>query len=451
MIDITKPMWFVDIPNQTEHSGRIMNIINIKQYLLRQHKILQRQDFKFKEEMFKTAKTVLNSIKSVVNFHVAYTIGTPLELQGNSEIVNAFNRIIKRGGYSMIDYELVGDLVKYGNSYEYVYVTKDSKIKSKVICPEDAYPIYDDNYQYVAFVEFWEDRDSQTSNYIVYYPDKVETWKNNELVDTAINLSGLPIHYASLDKSEYNHFGDAGLLDLITIMDSIEKLLAKLDDAITTLSLNPIGVSVGQSLAESSVNRDVVGAVISLEDGGAFTYATTLMDYNNIKLLLESYLEQFYAVACIPASLIGSSSISNISEVSLRLMLLQTDNKASQNIQVLKEGIYKRLEYFNKLMRYANGNEYSQDDFDTVEIVFNKNIPSDSTTVMNQIKTQWEMNAISRKTILDISPFIVDTQLEMERLQEEGIEVNTAITNVVNVGNGRGNMAITNGNSEEMN
>ena len=328
--------------------------------------------------------------------------------------------------------------VQYGNSYEYIYVTKDGKIKSKVICPEDAYPIYDDNYQYVAFVEFWEDRDSQTSNHIVYYPDRVETWQNNNLIDTAINLSGLPIHYASLDKSEYNHFGDVGLLDLIIIMDSIEKLLAKLDDAITTLSLNPIGVATGQSLADSSVNRDIVGAVVSLEDGGDFRYANSIMDYQNIKLLLETYIEQFYAVACIPASLIGSSSISNISEVSLKLMLIQTDNKASQNIQVLKEGIYKRLEYFNKLMRYVGRTEFSDDDFDSVEIVFNKNRPTDSTTTMSQIKTQWEMNAISRKTILDISPFIIDTQLELDRLDEEGIEVNSAITNVVNVGNGNG-------------
>jgi SPP1 family phage portal protein len=436
MIDITKPMWFVEIPNQSEHNSRIMNIVNIKQYLLRQHKILQRQDFTFKEQTYQTAKTVLNSIKSVVNFHIAYTIGTPLELQGNAGIVNAFNRIIKRGGYSKVDYEIVGDLVKYGNAYEYIYVTKDGKIKSKVICPEDAYPIYDDNYQYVSFLEFWEDRDSGTSNFIVYYPDRVETWQNNNLIDTAINLSGLPIHYASLDKSEYNHFGDAGLLDLIPIMDSIEKLCAKLDDAITTLSLNPIGVATGQSLADSSINRDIVGAVVSLEDGGDFRYANSIMDYQNIKLLLETYLEQFYATACIPASLIGSSSISNISEVSLKLMLIQTDNRAAQNIQVLTEGIYKRLEFFNKLMRYVGAAEFSDDDFDSVEIVFSKNRPTDSSTVMNQIKTQWDMGCISRETILDISPFIIDTQLELNRLKEEGIGVNTTINNVVNVGGG---------------
>ena len=434
MIDITKPMWFVGVPDESEHSSRIMNIVNIKQYLLRQHKILTRQDFTFKEQTYITAKTVLNSIKSVVNFHTAYTIGTPLELQGNSDIVNAFKKIIKRGGYSKVDYELVGDLVKYGNSYEYIYVSPEGKIKSKIICPEDSYPIYDQNYQYVAFLEFWEDRDSGTSNYIVYYPDRVETWENTTLIDTSINLTGLPIHYASLDKSEYNHFGDAGLLDLIGIMDAIEKLLGKLDDAITTLSLNPIGVATGQSLADSSINRDVVGAVVSLEDGGSFQYANSMMDYQNIKLLLETYLEQFYAVACIPASLIGSSSISNISEVSLKLMLIQTDNKAHQNIQVLKEGIYKRLEIFNKLMKYVGQTEFPEDDFDTVEIVFSSNRPTDSTTIMNQIKTQWEMNAISRQTILDISPFIIDTQLELDRLDEEGIGVNAVINNVVNVG-----------------
>jgi hypothetical protein len=434
-LDITKPFWFAEEVKKPEHTGRIANIIRIKQYLLRKHNIIRREDFTFKEQTYVTAKTVLNSIKSIVNFHVSYTIGTPLELQGNSGIVSAFNRIIKRGGYSKPEYELVADLVKYGNAYEYIYVTKDGKVSSKVIAPEDAYPVYDDNYQYVAFVEHWEDKDSRIAWYVVYYGDRVETWKNRELMSEAINLSGLPIHYASIDKSEYNHFGDPGLLDLIPVMDSIEKLLAKLDDAITTLSLNPIAVSAGQSLADSTINRNVVGATINLEDGGEFSYASSMMDYNNIKLLLDAYLEQFFSIACVPASLIGSASISNISEVSLKLMLMQTDNRADQNIQVLREGIFSRLAIFNRLMRYVGLAEFSQDEFDSVEIVFSKSRPTDSMNTMSQIKTQWEMGAISRETILDISPFIVDSKLEMDRLVKEGIDVKPNITNVVNVGN----------------
>jgi SPP1 family phage portal protein len=419
MPDITKPNWFKEIPDESEHMTRIMNIVEIKQYLLRQHKILQRKDFNFKEETYKTAKTVINSLKSIINFHVAYTIGKPLEINGDSSIVAAFNKIIKRGGYSKVDYELVSDLVKYGNAYEYIYVTPDNVIKSKVIAPEDSYPIYDDSFNYVAFLEYWDDFTTNTKNYIVYYPERVEVYRNNELIDSFVNLSGLPIHYCGLDKSEFNHFGDSSMNDLIPIMDSIEKLLAKLDDAITTLSLNPIGISSGQSLRDSSINKDVCGAVISLEDGGQFTYANAMMDYSNIKLLLETYMEQLYTTACVPASLIGSSSISNISEVSLKLMLLQTENRSAQNIQVLREGIYQRLRYFNKLAHYVGASEFGEDVFDTIEVVFTQNRPQDTATLIAQMKTQYDMGCLSKQTILDVSPFVVDSELELKRIENE--------------------------------
>lgn len=446
MPDITKPNWFVAVPDETEHMTRIMNIVTIKQYLLRHHTILQRKDGKYKDETLKVAKTVINILKSIVNFHVAYTIKKPIELNGDSGIVAAFNKMNKRGGYNKTNYELVSDLVKYGNAYEYVYVTPDNIVRSKVIVPEDSYPIYDDNFEYVAFLEFWEDITTNTKNYIVYYPDRVERYKGNTLISNDLNLTGLPIHYCGLDKSEYNYFGDSPLNDMIPVMDSVEKLLAKLDDAITTLSLNPIGISSGQSLEDTTINKDIVGAVISLEDGGAFTYANSMMDYNNIKLLLDSYMEQLFTIACVPASLIGSSSISNISEVSLKLMLLQTENRSAQNIQVLNEGMYQRFRYFNKLAGLIGVSEFSEDEFDTLEIVFNQNRPEDTTNLMNQIKTQYDMGCISKQTILDISPFVVNSELEMERIKAEGVvnpdgvSPNDSTTNNVN-------SAITNSNS----
>lgn len=418
MPDIKQVGWFFDVPNETEHTSRIANILDIKEYLLRKHKVLLRKDFNFKEETFKTAKIVINTLKSIVNFHVSYTIGSPLSLNGDSEIVTAFNKIIKKGSYNKTDYEIVTDLIKYGNAYEYIYLTKDNIIKSKIIAPEDSYPIYDENYEYMAFVEYWEDSTTNKKNYIVYYPEKVEVYQDNTLVNSYNNLSGLPIHYCGLDKSAYNHFGDSILNDMMPIMDNIESLLSKLDDAITTLSLNPIGISSGQRINES-IPKDIVGSTLNLEDGGSFNYASATMDYSNIKLLLDSLVEQLYSTACVPSSLIGQSNISNISEVSLKLLYTMTENRAKQTLQVVREGIYKRLSHFNNLLKYIGYSEFSQEIFDTIDIVFQQNLPTDTTNLMNGLKTQFDMGAISKQTIIDVSPFTLNSVLEMERIDAE--------------------------------
>ncbi len=413
---LTEPLWFVDEVEKTEHLKRIANVIDIKEYLLRLHKVLQRKDFKFKDETYTTAKIVLNTLKSILNFHTSYVIGNPVSISGDPDAVKIFNSVYKKGIYTKTDYQIVSDLYTYGNAFEYVYL-QDGVIKSKIIANEDAYPVYDDNYNYVAFVEYWEDMESGHKNYIVYTPTLVQVYQDSVKISEDNNLSGLPIHYCMMDKTEYNFFGDSIMNDLMPIMNQIESLLSKLDDAITTLSLNPIGVSEGQRIDES-IPKDIVGATINLEDGGSFKWVNAQMDYNNIKLLLDSLVQQLYAVAGVPASVIGQGNISNVSEISLKLLFSQTDNKAKQTVQVLKEGFYKRFEYFRKLLA-IQGTVMSDEGYDSLDVTFSVNRPVDTQGLMKELKTQYDMGAISKQTIIDISPYTVDVSAEMKRIDAE--------------------------------
>ena len=79
---MSEPLWFTDEVNKSEHMKRISNVIIIKNYLLRLHKVLQRKDFKFKDETYSTAKIVLNTLKSLLNFHTSYVIGNPISIKG---------------------------------------------------------------------------------------------------------------------------------------------------------------------------------------------------------------------------------------------------------------------------------------------------------------------------------------------------------------------------------
>ena len=415
-MDKNNKLWFQDEINKTEHMKRISNVIEIKQYLLRLHKVLRRKDFKFKEETYTTAKIVLNTLKSIINFHTSYVVGNPVSITGEQDVVKKYNSIYKKGMYTKVDYQIAEDLYTYGNAFEYVYLD-DGVVKSKVIANEDSYPVYDEHENYVAFVEHWEDMENGHKNYIVYTPAMVQVYQDNLLVNEYVNLSGLPIHYASLDKSEYNFFGDSPLNDLIPIMNQIETLLSKLDDAINTLSMNPLGVSMGQRVNDS-IPKDICGATLNLEDGGDFKYVTAQMDYQNIKLLLDSLTQQLYAVASVPASVIGQGNIANVSEISLKLLFSQTDNKAKQMIQVLKEGLYKRFEYIRKLLKFQ-GITFTNDVFDSLDISFSVNRPVDTQSMMNELKTQYDMGAISKQTVIDKSPYTTNTALELQRIESK--------------------------------
>ena len=293
-------------------------------------------------------------------------------------------------------------------------------IRSKIIRNKDSYPVYDGHGTYTGFVEYWKDEETREDNYVVYYPDLVEVYENQKLVDTKVNLTGLPIWYSAMDKSRYDKFGDPFILDLIPLMDTIENLLSKLDDAVTTLSLNPLGIVSGQRV-DSSIPNNIVGTVLNLDDGSDFKYASADMDRDSIKLELDYIIQQFYAVACVPSSILGQSNVSNVSETSITMLYQQTDNFCKQYIASMQEGFAKRLEYMRKLLE-IKGITITDEVLDSISVSFNVNRPVDNKSDMENMKMQHECGAMSKQTIIDRSPYTTDTSLEMERIEAERIK-----------------------------
>ena len=408
-------LWFMDEIRRPEHDQRIREVFRIREYLLGKHDVLMRPDTEFKDGQFTTSKTVLQTIKSIVDGHTSYVVGRQISISGEPEIVTDFNQIYKKGRYPKIDYELAASLYKFGNAFEYVFLDEDT-IRSHIISNESAFPIYDDNYNYINFVEYWKDRDlGGDDHYIVYYPDRVETYLNRNLIETRPNLTGLPIHYVSLDKTDV--FGTGLVADLIPIMDSIEETMAQLNDAVVRLSLNPVGVVQGKRI-DSKIPRSIVGRVLNLDDKSEsdFKWANSTLDSDSTQLELDNLIRQFYAVACIPSSMYGQSNISNVSEVSLKFLFAQTDSKAQKTIQSLTDGMFQRFEYFRKLQELRSVHKkYTDEAFDSLNITFNLSRPVDTNSQMSDLKMQQDMGAISKRTIIEQSPYTTDVALELDR------------------------------------
>ncbi|MFI3325948.1 MAG: phage portal protein [Clostridia bacterium] len=380
------------------------NVHKIDNYLNGGHKVKQRKDFKFKDETYSTAKIVLQSIKSIIDFHSSYICGNKVSVTG--EQAQLLQKIYKQGNFYKRDYEIAKNLYTYGNAYEYIYKEKE-KIKSKIINNSDSYPIYE-NCEYVMFIEKYIDTLKNHTTEIIYTADKVEIFEDDKLIESYANFTGLPIHYTSGNLERNNIFGTSLIDDLIPIMDELEQLLSKMSDSIGTLSMNPLGVSIGDRV-DTSIDKDATGAVLNIESGGDFKYINASLDSDSIKLLLDNLLNQFYVIACVPSSLFGQSNISNVSEVSLKLLYNNSDSMAKRIALNMLEGFETRLEYISKLI--------NQDiaDFD---INFNYNRPVDNSSLMSDLKVQFDMGAISLESILRNSPYISDVDGEISKLNE---------------------------------
>lgn len=420
--------WFESEIKKNKHVDRISRISSIDEYLRREHAILARPNFEFKGKTFETAKIILQTLKSIIKFHSSYIVGNPVSITGDKEFVAYLNSIYKKGNFNKIDLSIAKDLISFGDAFEYLYLDENDNIQSKVIRNKDSYPIYDSMGKYYSFVEYWKDSDTRADMYVVYYPEKVEIYENHKLIDSKINLTGLPIWYSAMEKSKYDKFGDCFPLDLIPMMDTIEHLLSKLDDAVTTLSLNPLGVVNGQRI-DSSIPNNIAGTVLNLEDGSEFKYANANMDANSIKLELDYIIQQFFSVACVPSSILGQSNVANVSETSITMLFQQTDNFARMYIMSLLEGFKTRLKYIRKLMEYQ-GKTISDEIFDSIDFEFNVARPVDTKADFENMKIQFDAGALSRRTFIDKSKYTTNTPLELERLSDEVNQSSDIVTPV---------------------
>ena len=406
--------WFMEEVNQGNHCNRIAGVIANMDYLAGRHKVLNRENCYYKGKTLVTRKTILNYAKTVIRFHDTFLLGKKVQLSSTDKnTVETFNDIYKLGQYETVDYQILDRVNKFGDAYEVVYID-NGVIKSKVLDSACSYPVYDDNGNYLAFIEYWTDVYTGISYWNVYYPTYVEHWNNEgadeHMVSTTMAV-GLPIHYHNFSDVDYN-YGVSMLTDIKPILDELEDVLSKMGDAIYVNSLNPMNVAIGQRI-ESSIPADAVGYVLNLDNGDYKTVSAS-MDYNTIKLYLDNLKQMLNDISCIPSVLGSSTNIANVSSVAMQILYAMAQVNADETEKWLNIGFRQRFERFQKILS-MQGIKVESD----VDVIYNVSMPVASTEMIANLKALQEMGAISKETIMEKSDIVSDVEVEKKRLSGE--------------------------------
>lgn len=413
-------LWFEEEVNKPYHRNRIAKVSENKFYLTGKHRVLDREDIEFKGKQMITRKTIIQYAKSILKFHAGYLLGNSVTYSGDDNVLNLFNEIYRLGNYDSIDYKILDNVNKYGDAYEYIYVDDNGKIKSRVLDSLDSYPIYDDEGNYLAFIEYWTDAYSGISYYNIYYPNTVEKWNNEggelRLVKEDINVSGLPIHYHNFNDMD-DKFGVSFLEDIRPLLDELEDMFSKLGDAIYVNTLNPLPVASGSRI-DSSIPADATGYVLNLEGGSEFKVVSTTMDYNNIKFYIESIKNMINEIGCVP-SVLSSTEIANISEMSMKMLFHVALMQAHETDKWLSVGMQERFNVWRTILKLKGYKDVDED----IKIDYNLSTPANDYDLITTLKTMKDMGAISNQTVMEQSGLIKDTEVERERIENESKKV----------------------------
>lgn len=418
-------LWFLEEVKDYASQKRTLDTIRIKKYLSGEHKVTQKVVENYNGKPYEQRVVMLQYGKLIVNLESSHLLKNPLTLIGKDNIITEMNKVYKKGKYNNTDFTLLANLIKYGNAYEYVYV-EDNVIKSKVINTENSYPIYNDENVMIAFVEYYETLNAQW--YVVYTKDKVSKYSNvgkedMRLVKESKNLSGLPIHYHNIDELNYS-YGKSDLHDFMNIIDSMEDLLSKFSDSFYKFH-NPIPVVIGQQLKGDGLNQNVVGGGLVLDDNSDFKLVSNQLNHDAFETIYKTLKQELINIASVPSVSLNATDVSNLSETSMKILYQLADIKAGINEQYLRSGLEQRFEKIIALLE-RNGKNFSEEDENSLDIVFHYARPVNETDVIDNLVKLSEIHAISKESLLDIAPYITNSKTELERIRVEGLEGDSA-------------------------
>ncbi|MDN4070854.1 phage portal protein [Paenibacillus vini] len=408
--------WFVEEVNKFGNKQRINEILDIKEYISGKHRILNKPNYNYNGQVYEPRKIVLQYAKTILNFGVGYVMSKPITLTGDKVVTDAIKRLYKRGKYNQIDYDILDKMTKYGYVAEYVYIDKDKQIKSKVLDPADCHPVYDHHGEYTSLIEYYcvENIDY----YNVYLPDSVDKYTNEggevRQVASHNNPGGLPILYHNQD--EIGYLGRSDLYDILPLLDNMEDLISKAIDAYYHY-ISGIPVVKGQQLKGDGIPKDIIGGGIVLDDNADFFFAQNKFDYQAFETLYKTLTSALLDIAHVPAISMSKTDISNLSEVSIRLLFQLADLKGALNSKFLRQGIEQRFEKFRTLLA-SSGVKFTDDEFDTLGIVFQYARPSNDKEITDNLKALYEIKGISLETLLEYNPYVTDVQGELERIKQ---------------------------------
>lgn len=405
--------------------NRINKIVDIKEYLSGNHLINNRPSETWNGKTFEPRRIVLQYAKTVLNFSTSYLLKNPVTLTGEESDVKTMKQICKQGKLHRIDLDIMDKLVKYGAVYEYLFIDKDGKIKSKLIAPEDSYPVYNEQGEMICFIEHFT-TDYNVSYYNIFSDSTVQKWTDAggdlDFLGEFNNPCGLPVVYKNLNELD-NTDGRSDLEDFVNIIDNMEDLISKYTDSIYKF-LNPIPVVIGQKLniknGQGEIPVNIAGMGLQLDDGSDFKFSSGQLDYESFESVWKVLKQALLDISNTPAVSMNNTDISNLSEVSIKLLFSLADIKAGLNERYIREGFEQRFKKIEKLLG-LQGIEINSDDID---VVFQYARPLNESDIIDNIKTLKELGVMSLQTAIENSPMIYDVENEMVRLGNEGVNKN---------------------------
>lgn len=363
-------------------------------------------------------RTVINYCKNIVDSYCGY-LATPGHISYRSdEDIEEVMSILKYNDYQAQDSDFLLDALVYGVACELMYIDNSGHTRFRLINPTNCFGVYDDSLtgDLMYFVRMYKASDwdnSDTYNVDVYSDFDIKHYKMSGTDGYLHFVSEEPHYFAQCPANIFTLPDEKNIFDCVMgLQDAANTLLSdEIDDysAFCDAYLALVGVDADiDDIAAMKKNR-----VLVLPEGADARWITKNANDAQVENILKRIHDAIYRVAQCPdfssESFIGGVS----SGIAIQYRLTGMETRAGKIEALMKKALQRRIEIICGIASLKLGEEVFRD----IEISFKRNIPEDTTSIINMINAL--KGTVSDATLLSQLDFIPDVNAELEAIQEQ--------------------------------
>lgn len=176
-------------------------------------------------------KRVINMVGKFVEEEISYCFGNPITYISKS----ANDQIVKDIDYNLYHWqsthnqELMRQLEIYGLCYELYYINANGEFCGRILNPTNSIAYIDADNIPQIFIHFYEKPFDNAKYHDIYYSDRIEIYKNNNLIETKSHIFGrvpVSITYIGEEQTIFNK--------IKTLNDALNQLVSDQINIIST-------------------------------------------------------------------------------------------------------------------------------------------------------------------------------------------------------------------------
>lgn len=328
------------------------------------------------------------------------------------------DKIMEYNDEESVNMSIAIDQSKYGYASEQLYLDENASIRFNNISNYDIIFIQDNNIDNDLWcvIKFRDQYDMDGINILytdveVFYEDKIITYKNNFI---GMEESENPFHdvpfilYQNNDDFICDY---ARVLDLIDMYDKVES--SRVDDVeyFSDAFLKVLGVDIDE---DEAIKMKKLKIFASNNENAKIDYVTKGATTEDIQKLIEQIIADIHKFTLTPDINSEAFLASNASGTALKLKFQGMEFLCGIKEGYLRKGLKRRIELINNILNLKTSKDV--DLVSDTKIVFTRNTVSNIEELVNQVNQL--SGIISREGQIEMLGSLIDSQLELDRLEE---------------------------------